>query len=344
MYAKLTYILSLAACAACLLSSCSSDSPDVPGGGKSSEVSFDVSDLTRASVTTSFTQFAVYGDLKPSESIDVDQKTIFNKTEVNYKDGIWGYEGVQYWIPEHEHSFVAVSPVSALETAGIPQYSNSRLSFTYIIPTAADNRVASHGDVKDIIVATHRRLHHDGDINTTATFRFGHIMALVNLAPSLNDNVMSTEEYIRIHKIELSGFKTKATFSILPASRQSASPTDDRVIDITAQEREGTLAIEFNEPVKVSNDRENVSLLDANDAIIMLPQAFASDSDAKIIISYTVNDDDSMKQGTLPLMSQKWDSGKSYTYRFTISRTGLHAEETTITDWEVLNVGNIDAH
>ncbi|MDE5808489.1 MAG: fimbrillin family protein [Muribaculaceae bacterium] len=343
MYAKLTYLLTFLACATCLLSSCSSDTPDVPAAGKGSEVSFDVSDITRASVTTSFNQFAVYGDRKSSESPESDQTVIFNKTEVNYKDGGWSYEGVQYWIPKNEHSFVAISPVSALETSGNPQYSNSRLSFTYIIPTT-ENKVSAHSDVADILAATHRRLHNDGDTNTTTTFRFAHVMSLINLAPALDDNVMNPDEYIQIHKMELSGFKTKADFSIVPAQRQSASPTDDRVIEITGQERDGTLTIDFATPVKVANDRKNVSLFDANNAIIMLPQNFSADSEAKIIIHYTANNDESMKQGTLPLKNQKWESGKSYTYRFTISRTGLRPDETTISNWDVLNVGNIDAH
>ncbi|MDE6338500.1 MAG: fimbrillin family protein [Muribaculaceae bacterium] len=343
MYPKLKYLYFLPVFAACLASSCSSDTPDNVEVKKGSEMSFAVSNLTRASETTSFNKFVLFGDMKFPVDNNTDPSTIFNKTEVEYKNNIWSYEGRQYWFPKHEHSFVAVAPASVLETENNLQYLNSQLSFTYIIPTT-DGMPSENSNVADILVATHRRLYNENDKNSTTTFHFSHIMSKINLAPQFDDNMMSDKDYLEFRKLELSGIKAKATFTILPASRQSNSQTDDRVIEITDHETARDLAIEFTDPVKVANDSKSVNLFKDNDAIIMLPQDFASDSDAKIVLSYTISSDPTIKQVSLPLVNKNWESGKSYTYRFTINRTGAHFDTTTITDWDTLNVGDFDAH
>lgn len=342
MNVKLTYILSLFFLA-CYTSSCTSDVPDNVEVSKGSEMSFAVADMSRASAATSFNRFAVYGDMKLWTDDAAAPKSLFSKTEVVYIDGSWCYEGTQYWYPKHEHSFVAIAPVSALETSDTPRYSNSLLSFTYKIPTAVDGKVSDYGDVDDIIVATHRRYFDEDDTDATATFHFGHIMSQINISPAFDDNIMEKEEYISFKEMELSGFKTKATVSLLPASRQSNLRTDDRVIEFSGLDEDGDVTIEFAEPVRIANDRNNVRLFDDKAAIIMLPQSFAEDSDARIVLYYTINNDPLIKQITLPLKGIQWESGKSYNYTFTFDRRGLISGSTSISDWNVLNVGNIDA-
>lgn len=343
MYSKLTYILFLLL-TVCLVSSCNSDAPDNQEVSKGTEVSFAVSGLTRASGTVSFNKFAVYGDIKYPEDNINDPVVLFNKTEVEYINGSWSYEGTQYWMPKYEHSFVAITPLSVLETGNSPIYSKSQLSFTYTIPTADDNIVSNISDVIDILTATHRRFYKDKDPVTPTVFQFGHMMSKINVSPALDDNVMGNNEYIVIQKIELSGFNTQAQFNILPASRQSNNQTDDRVINVTDQEGNGNLTYTLPKQIKVLNNRENVSILDDNNGIIMIPQTFAADSDAKIIISYTINNETTMHQIALSLAGKQWEIGKSYTYKFTFSRRGLHSESTSITDWDPVNVGNINAH
>lgn len=345
IYPKLKYLYYLfipLICSAAV--SCDADTPrsDNPAGG--SEVKFDVDRLTRASDSPVIEKFAVYGDKKhPADNIN-PPAVVFSKTEVVYNSGSWSYEGVQHWYPKHEHSFVAIAPVSALETSDAPRYSNSQLSFTYNIPVTEAHQVSKPDDVYDILVATHRRLFEDGDAATTI-FRFGHLMSQINLASLLDDNVMSDDEYINITKLELSGFKTGATFDIKPAPRQSAHQTDDSEIGVSGHSGEGLLTVEFAEPLKVVNHGEQpVSLFNASNAIIMLPQTFDAESDAKILIYYTVNEDPAEKQGILRLLDQKWESGKRYSYRFTIDRRGLIPGTTEISKWEVMNAGNIDMY
>lgn len=344
MDSKLTYLY-LLSFVACLLSSCSSDAPDNVDP-KGSEMSFTVSELSRAAVTTTInipgSKFAVYGDRKFPVDNNTEPSVIFNKTEVEYINNSWSYNNPQYWFPNNEHSFVAVYPVSVLDTDNKPQYSNSKLSFTYTLPTS-DGINVKPNDVTDILAATHRRLYYQGD-GIPVSLRFSHLLSLINIAPALDDNLMDMEAYIQFHKLELTGLKTKATFNILPAQRLSNNQTDDRVIDVSGHEGEGNLTIEFNEPKKIMNRRDNVKLFDDNDAIIMLPQIFGSDTQTKLVLTYTLNNDTQTKQLSIPLDLLGWESGKSYTYRFTIGRNGPHFDTTTITSWEMLNVGNVDAN
>lgn len=342
MSAKLTYSYFIPILALCLASSCSSDTPDDGDFGKGAEMQFDVSELSRATVTTGIDEFAVYGDAKFPVNSTTSPMIIFNKTKVERKGGEWHYDDIRYWFPKHEYAFVAIHPLSVLETGSRPLFANSKLSLTYTVP----DKVADRNAIPDILAATHRRMYYMGDpTNTTTTLYFSHIMSMINLAPTLSDDNTDKEAYIEFHKVVLSGFKSKATFDITPAPLQTNYLTNDRVVEVAGQNGECELAVNFNSPIKVANNERGVTLFAADDAIIMLPQTFDTASKAQITLTYTLNGETEKKQAAIPLAgSGSWESGKSYTYRFTISRTGLHVETTTINDWEVANVGNINAH
>lgn len=342
MHIKRIYIL-LLPIIACLVFSCTSETPD-PASGKGAQLIFSISNPSRATVVsnlnTAGSKFVVFGDRKISDDPDENPVVFLNNTTVEYFDGNWQYNNLQYWIPNQEHSFVAVYPVSIVGSDYNPQYTKSALSFTYTLPTSSANEIANN-EVLDILGATHRRFYQKGD-GLPVSLRFNHLMTLINISPGFNDNIMDAESYIRFHKVEFTGVRNKATFKITPAQRLSASQTDDRLIEITAHAGEAKMTIEFSEPKKITNHAENQSLFDANDAIIMLPQIFAAESDAQIILTYTVNDNPEMMTLCAPLSLLEWKSGKSYNYKFTLDRTGLISNSTTITDWEVTNVGNID--
>lgn len=332
-----------------MLISCSSDEPDVSG----CEMKFDISTVSRAAVTTAgnITEnpFAVFGYMVPSKSADIPsaRTIIYNNTPVTYVNSAWMTEETQYWYNDHVHSFVAIHPASAVNRSDAnPQYSDA-LSFTYTLPSDITQTT-------DILAATHRRQYNDlrkydedgnliGGEAAPVSLRFGHLMSQINIAPALNDNIMNDEEFIQFRKVELARFKTKATFNITPALLLTSDQTDDRVVDVTGQEAEGYFLIEFTDPKKIVNGQDNVCLFDNNDAIIMLPQTFAADSEAEFILSYTINNDPTIKQIVLPLNSQELESGRSYTYRFTIDRSGLLFGTMTIANWELLDVGDINA-
>lgn len=313
-----------------LLSSCTSDTPN-PDFGKGKEVTFDVSDVTRATTTNNLTEFAVFGDMKLPANTETLPSIVFNNTKVQYMNGEWSYGDVQYWFPQFEHSFVAVSPISVLSSDNT-QYLNSKLSFRYTIPISAVNNSVNLSDLKDIVVATHRRLYNPEDANSTIFLRFSHILSMINLSAALDDNSMGLNEYIKIQKLEFSGVMIKAQYDILPASRLSSSQTDDMVVDMAEQEN-GNFSLVLTTPVKIVNDTKNVNLFADNDAIIMHPQVFATDSDSEIIVYYTVNEDTSIQQVSLSLKNLKWDSSKSYILKFTIEKNGVRLDKCEITPW-----------
>ena len=196
-------------CMSCF-TSCSSDSvygPEAEGGV---EMSFDVASESRAT-TTNITEFSVYGDMK-LQTGGTDPIVIFNKTSVVNRDGVWWYDGIKYWFPKHEHSFVAVSPSSALKEEASPQYSNSKLSFVYTMPTYSGKEMPStqdKSDLIDIVAATHCRLYNEGDKVDVISLRFSHLLSMINFAPNLDDKSLKENDYIKIHKLEISGLKKR---------------------------------------------------------------------------------------------------------------------------------------
>lgn len=330
---KIEYILlTLLACVLCL-TSCSSD-PE-PQALNLVELKFDLQNISRASITNNdnfkLQSFRVFGDMKlASLSSSSGNIVVFNGDEVKYNSSAnsWEYSNTQYWFPKHEYSFVAVHPATVLSEAAAPQYSDSRLSFTYTLPS--DNKSAT-----DILIATHRRECGEDKSGTTGPvrFKFSHILSLLNIVLSLNDNLMGEDEFL-LHKLELAGFNNKATFNIAPAPLQTNGQTDDCVVEVTNQEGENKLTLEFGTPVIVTNNGEDVSFFNGDDALIMLPQTFAADSNAQLILTYTVTGDTTERQATVPLRNMTWETGKSYVYKIKLAIDKQELKmETSITDW-----------
>lgn len=335
MHLKLIYLL---LAIALMASSCNTDTCDDIEPAAGVELSFNVSGVSRADNPAPFTRFFVYGDIRSLTSGASNAVILFNGTNVEYANGSWDYEGTQYWIPKREHSFVAVTPISVLGAANSPRYSDSQLSFDYTMPLGDDN-LLTPGDVVDILGSTHRR-YYDDNIATKAvedkiTFTFSHLMTKINFAPAFDDTSLAADAYILFHDMEFSGVDTKARFEILPAARLSNNQTNDMVIDITSAEK-GKFVIKFTTPVKVENNATHVSLFTDNNAIRTLPQEFSAASDAKITFSYTISGEDTVRQVSIPLNNQKWLSGNSYAYRFTLERMQLKLDKCEINPWNIM--------
>ena len=327
----------------CMLcfTSCSSDSVYEPEDGRSVEMSFDVASESRAT-TSVIDEFSVYGDMK-FQTGDADPIVTFNKTSVVNSNGAWRYEGAQYWFPKHEHSFVAVSPSSVLEPGNSPIYSGSKLTFNYTMPTYSGRELQETQDkseVADIVAATHRRLYKGSDDVNVITLSFGHLLSKINFVPKLDDKTIKADDYIRIHKFEISGLKKKAKIAITPAQLLENHQTDDRLIEITGQEGNDNLTITFNGTKTVYNGRQ-ISLFADGDAIIMLPQLFEASSEASVRITYSFKDDsENLRVGVISLSGQEWKSGNAYTYNFTVDKTGLNLGKPTIEEWNEYNFGS----
>ena len=329
-YIKKTLLVSLLTAATCVFYACSSDAPEVTSPKNPQEVEFATADVSRA-VTTNInyigSRFALFGDMKYSTGSPVE---IFRNVEVKYNGDAWNYAGMQYWFPNHEHSFVAIYPAEVFKNDDGARYVNSRLSFSYTIPTT-DGTILDKDGTLDLLVATHRRMYNAGGDNTIF-LRFGHLMSLINFAPAFSDNLLSDDAYILLHRLELLEIATQARFDILPASRQSGNQTDDMEVDVATQETDNP-AMTFTTPVKVKNHAESTNLFVLADALIMLPQSFSAESEAKIVFYYSINDETTMRQVELPLNNQRWELNNRYTYKFTIERSGLKLDQCEINPW-----------
>lgn len=336
MYPKLKYLYSIPVFIAFMLASCNSDVPGSEDVDMGAELSFTTYEPSRASATPTFDKFAVYGDMKSTKNNNASHLVIFDNKKVEFIDGKWCYDGIQYWVPNFEHSFVAVTPISVLEPDALPSYSDSKLSFTVSTP---GGNLTDNSGVADVLIATHRRFYDDSVVDkkfdSKIALKFSHLLSQINLAPAFYDNNMSSDDYILFRQLEFSGIHTKARFDVLPAPRLSNSQTDDMTVDMTDPVK-GNLTIVFTTPVKVENNSTNVKLFADDDAIIMIPQDFAADSDANITLSYSINDDTSIKRVNLPLNNLKWESANSYIYNFTVEMTGVKLEECEINPWNLI--------
>lgn len=313
-----------------MAASCAGEEPDEPRRGSAMEFAAGTEGQQSRANSGGLSQFAVFGDIKPVGSTGTESVTeIMRNIVVTYKTDKWEYEGTQYWFPKNEHSFAAIHPASVLTNDANASYSKSRLTFTYTLPQ-------DYTTTTDILAATHRRQYDEGEADVV-TLKFGHVLTQINISPALDDNKMGQDGYIEVTKIEFSGIKNKAEINVTPAPIQSVT---DRTDDMTLELKhvgESTLAIEFQTPKRVNNNEASVSLFGSNDTPMMLPQIFEANSEAQILITYTISSEPkSEKQLSIPLKGYEWISAKSYDYKFTLTRSGLTLGTCEIQPWNVV--------
>lgn len=335
--------------------SCASE-PD-PGVLESSEeLSFDATEApaSRASVSTNKNltkkPFMIYGDVNRIGEFYSGLKVIFNGAKVTYKNNKWAYETPIYWLIGQEHSFVAIHPadIQEIPVGGIT-YSDSKVSFTYETP------VSNYKATTDILVATHRRKY---TLDTTGAVKFGlkHILTRLNIEPALEDSLMYADEenkelhpynqneYIEIHRIELYGLKTRASFSFAPVPLQDGEVQTDECIETYEVDDNSVKPIFLNFPdktPKVTNNQKNVNVFDDDNVLLLLPQDISDN--VKVILYYTINGDHTehplIRTVSLPLSGiGKWEAGKSNTYRFTIQKAYTGQIKPGTLRWEVNDI------
>lgn len=309
------------------MASCSSHVPTGNDLDTGSEMTFVVSELSRASVTTDLkydgAKFAIYGDMKLNDN---PRTVIFDNTLIRYSSGNWVYDEIQYWFPKHEHSFVAMHPVIDDIVEGISdmRYSDSRLSFSYALP-------GNYKSATDLIVATHRRLA-DADHTVKASpiaLNFHHIMSRINFRVT-ND---AAADIVKVTEIKLDGVNKMGSFSIIPAPLLSGKQTDDYDFAWTDLLNKGNLSMNIDVDVPENEARP---LFPDTDALLMIPQP--DNQDVIMHITYTLYDADAQPQ-ELTLTAETpiggWISGKEYTYNLVISEITKELDITvSVKDWQ----------
>lgn len=311
--------------------SCTSDSdPGMSDIEKGEELTFEVKTGTRAFVTNSTnlkaTPFMLFGDVIRKGEFHSGLRPLFDKAKVKYENSSWNYGIKQYWQMGQEHSFVAIHPYDVPGLSDL-KYDASKVSFTYTLPDTLDQ-------AKDILIATHRRKY-TFDSAGSIKFEFKHLLSRINIAPTLHEVLMYDDnpeiqakdtlynEYILFHRMEIHGVKTRGAFSFLPKPLPEGLYSTDEYLE-TFDSDEGqkleTIILDFKEPNQLTNKNQPITILTDKDAVIVLPQSFADDSESKIILTYTVNDDEPLRTITIPLKNTTWETGKTYTYKFTIEK------------------------
>ena len=346
MYTSLRHHL-IALLALCLLAACSSDAPDDNGGagnGKGVEMLFSATDAasaaSRVAATTDLcTQgsvFTVFGDRKSgSTSVNV----IFNGDNVSYdpESKEWSYANVRYWLPDEEHSFVAVHPAGATGISDT-QYSGSTLSFNLTLP-------ADYRSNPDLLVAAHRRMYEElsspfeKDPQAYVRFSFNHVMSRINFKVK---NEGAAQE-VKIKKIELQGINRTGTFTVTPAPLSSGGDrTDDHISSWTGIANKGDLiaALDVNIP-----DTEVRDLFPDNNALFMIPQP--DNKDVITRITYDLYDDGKKHDEDYTLIAQEpiggWQPGKMYTYTLDIKPLQSNVSMTlSVSDWLMGAENNVD--
>ncbi|MDE6690277.1 MAG: fimbrillin family protein, partial [Prevotella sp.] len=299
--------------AVCSIASCTSDAPDSGIVSSDSEMRFTISDVTRASITTSNNitskPFVVYGDMRSSQKDSTNPLfVIFNGTKVEYQDNNWNYESTQYWFPGYEYSFVTIYPEPVFAGLEEPQYSNSQLSFKYTLPD-------DFTDTSDLLATTHRRKYIDREQTpaTPVSFKFFHIMSRLNFSLEYN----GAADQITITKVELEGVNKTGTFTIIPAPLLSGSEqTDDYTFSWTDISDKSTLTTDVGIDVA---DGETRPLFPDDNALLVIPQP--DNKDIIMKITYTFGNNTEAEEQTLTAQTPigGWETGKIYSYFLTVN-------------------------
>ncbi len=311
--------------AAALCASCASDSDPVMSG--TDEMVFRIDNVSRSHVTdqSNITQspFAVYGDMILKENTTTHPVTvILNGTTVTYTDGSWTYPSTQYWMPKHEHSFVAIHPAGATNLS-VPRYQNNQLTFTYKQP-------ANYNEACDLLSATHRR-YYDGGSTSDVRFSFSHILSRFGVNVTYNDPVLDQDAQLIVTGITFKNIPVEADYSIVPAALLSSNaPTSDYADGWTIA-RMGELEISFDdaEAASIPNDNKEHALFSDADALILMPNP-APETKTRMIVSFKLGDDGSLQQTTFDLPA--WVQGRSYTLSLKMISGGI-LYNITVADW-----------
>ena len=318
-------------------SSCTSD-PEVTDYATGEEMTFDVGPSTRAIVikkdNVTKQTFRLYGDLN-TKSVYINGeyfeglRKIFDGAQVKYQSSAWNYGTAQYWLLGQEYSFVAIMPYAISGASGMT-YSNSELSFSYTLPSNLNDAV-------DLLAATDRRKFHLGSSSlATVSFTFKHLLSQISIQIALDEDLMYVDddnyrkedpdyedEFIEFHRVEIYGSRSAAAFTVTPGSLPADGQTSEGTIDMRLIDNDGDskLSKPLSPARKITNNGQHVSIFSDADALLLMPQEFASDSEAKMGLTYTVNGNTGReRQIELPLAGNKWEAGKTYTFKFTVSK------------------------
>ena len=286
--------------------------------------------------TNKLTTFKVYGDMVPTASASTANPIIvFNGTDVNFSetDNAWKYDNLQYWFPNHTHSFVSFYAPN-LDNISNLAYAGGKLTFNYTAPT-------DYKDIPDILTSVHRRQYEKSA--TPVSFNFGHAMARINFVAKVDPTIPN--QTITINRISIKNIASRATYSLQPAPITSGKQTSDMVAPAWSISGTPTpITYTNNEPVSITTgNTAELFPIDNDNALLVIPQTV--NGNIEVELEYTNGTTPKTVSGRLRSVSSvhgyTWSAGQSYSYSFTLGTDDyLIFDAPVIKGWDEDEGGN----
>jgi hypothetical protein len=209
--------------------------------------------------------------------------------EVTYSDAqnVWGYEGLEYWIPGATYWFKALYPTMPLAGTLTVDNTSSTQSFTI-----ADFDISKQ---EDIMVATAEREVADGakfptSGSSVVDLDFQHLLACVAI------EVTSEVDNVLVKSLSLGGIDNMGDY------------------DGTTWSADNTTSIDINSGITLDNSPEYTDL--TNGGILVIPQEVKG-----IELVIVAN-----KEYRVEIPADKtpaWNKGTKYTYKLTIKKNNI---------------------
>lgn len=236
---KQLHYLAVLAAGSLLLASCSNDEvvsvPTMPQ--KAIDFKAMANKSTRADVTTSsLDRFRVFGCNMDAGTSD-NHVVSFNSVYVTKADGKWTYQNVQYWAPNKDYYFVALSTniTQRAWSFDVPATHNETLSTDnfrgYGTVTMDLTKEIGSGDIadadQDLVYAYAARTTDDEITNSSAvSFTFHHMLS--RLAFTFKNTFENPNYTFMVSDIQLSGLVNKASCTLgVEPSALVWTPADD---------------------------------------------------------------------------------------------------------------------
>jgi len=334
------------------LAACSGSGNDEPAPAPQSykaSLRFEVDGRgSRAEISTAtLGSFTVWGSMRASGSTGA-WSPVFGaaSTTVSYGADGWTYPGeLRYWQPGNSYTFVAFA--AAYDNADAP-----RVEPLYNTAAGGNGHYLSISDFNgtyatDIVYAVEARdVTDDPTTMTAVSLAFQHLTSRVEVVGRVDQKL---ENYIvKVASVKLYGMNTSGSWSgetFNPATANLGTWTSTALATADAPYASHA-GIELH-----STDTESVHLFPAATAgaaggVLMIPQDIPVD--ARVVVTYTNSNDDTVRSLTLNLyeaslaMGAKWCPGMNYRYTVNFGAADYIFFDTPVVEpWTYQVGGNI---
>jgi len=303
-----------------------------------SPMHFSTASLTSRAVTTneSFLQagnkFKVWGSYESRTNTAFKSTKVFDGVDVTRtSEGAWSYDEPRYWLPGFRYDFRAIHPVAIADkvTYTIGESGNDTPTFTI------DDYDVRQG--YDILYAAPAPINAVSGPMSPVVLNFKHILSRVAFVGRSDEQHLGEGRRIIIDAARLYGIRTAGTWN-----GQTSDDTSLGSWTPTGELLGETSTVYYAASVELQTDGTN--LFTDESALFFLPQSLKN---AVLAITYHYNYSDTDQplqfNGSVRLseLSEKWESGKSYRYPFTISNH-IFFQPPTVEEWKQAPINSPD--